>query len=262
MRESIELGHQSAALREPNFGDLLGGSKRPRKPVEARRRLKQERDPAPRLSRMRLADLLAGGVAAAAVILVCVNALGMQRALRPAPVAQKHAAIAAPKPANAVPLPPARPADSTKRSAASLMFDIQRELAAKGYYDGAVDGIMGPRAAQAIRNFEKANGLKVTGEPSEMLLERIRHALSRSDITGSLTPAAPAARPVMSSKIGSAQRILARYGYGPVRINGELDADTRSAIGRFEQDRGLPQTGEVSDRLMRELAAYSGHAAN
>ena len=67
MHESIELGHQSAALREPNFGDLLGGSKRPRKPIEARRRLKQERDPAPRLSRMRLADLLAVGVAALGV---------------------------------------------------------------------------------------------------------------------------------------------------------------------------------------------------
>jgi peptidoglycan hydrolase-like protein with peptidoglycan-binding domain len=261
VRESIELGHQSAALREPNFGDLLGGSKRPRKSPEARRRLKQERDPAPRMSRLRLADLLAGGVAAAAVILVCVNALGMQRAPRPAPVPQKHAAVAAPKPANAVPLPPARP-DSARRSAASLMFDIQRELAAKGYYDGAVDGIMGPRAAQAIRDFEKANGLKITGEPSEVLLERIRHALSRSDITGSLVPAARAARPVMSSKIGGAQRILARYGFGPVRINGELDADTRAAIGRFESDRGLPHSGEVSDRLMRELAAYSGHAVD
>ena len=261
MHESIELGHQSAALREPNFGDLLGGSKRPRKPIEARRRLKQERDPAPRLSRMRLADLLAVGAYVPAVVLFCGNSLGIQRPPRPAPVTPKHAAISAPKPANAVPLPPARP-EIARRSAASLMFDIQRELAAKGYYDGAVDGIMGPRAMQAIRNFEKANGLKLTGEPSEMLLERIRHALSRSDITGSLAPAALVALPVMSSKIGSAQRILARYGYGPVRINGELDADTRSAIGRFERDRGLPQTGEVSDRLMRELVAYSGHAAN
>lgn len=257
MRESIELGHQSAALREPNFGDLLGGPKRPRKSPEARRRLKQDRDPAPRISRLRLADFLAAAVAAAAVLLVCVNALGMQRAPRPAPL-QKQAAVAAPKPSTVAPLPPVRP-EAAKRTAASLVFDIQRELVAKGYYDGAVDGVMGPRAAIAIRNFEKANGLKVTGEPSEALLERIRHALSRSDITGSLAPAAP---PVMSSKIGSVQRMLARYGFGPVRINGEMDADTRAAIGRFERDRGLSPSGEVSDRLMHELAAYSGHAAN
>lgn len=260
MRESVELGHQSAALREPNFGDLLGGPKRPRKSLEARRRLKQERDPAPRMSRLRVADFLAAAVAAAAVLLVCVNALGMQRALRPAPM-QKQAAVAAPKPGTVPPLPPARP-EAAKRTAANLVFDIQRELVAKGYYDGAVDGVMGPRAAQAIRNFEKANGLKVTGEPSEALLERIRHALSRSDITGSLAPTTAAAEPIMSSKIGSVQRILARYGYGPVRINGEMDADTRAAIDRFERDRGLPRSGEVSDRLMRELAAYSGHAAD
>jgi peptidoglycan hydrolase-like protein with peptidoglycan-binding domain len=136
------------------------------------------------------------------------------------------------------------------------MLDIQRELADKGYYDGAVDGIVGPRAIQAIRNFEKANGLKVTGEPSETLLEKIRHGLSKSDITGSVAPAAPA---IMGSRIGSVQRMLARYGFGPVRINGELDADTRAAIQRFESERSLQPTGQVTDRLVRELAEYSGH---
>jgi peptidoglycan hydrolase-like protein with peptidoglycan-binding domain len=63
----------------------------------------------------------------------------------------------------------------------------------------------------------------------------------------------------MGSRIGSVQRMLARYGFGPVRINGELDADTRAAIQRFERERNLPPTGQVSERLVRELAEYSGH---
>ncbi len=253
MRDSIHPGPNAAALREPNFGELLGGPKRPRKPLAARRGTKNSRAPEPRISRSRLADILAGLVAAAAILLVFVNALGLQRAPRPAPL-PKQAAASAPKPnAVAAPLPPARP-EAPKRN---LMLDIQRELANKGYYDGAVDGVGGPRAAQAIRNFEKANGLKVTGEPSETLLEKIRHARSRSDITGSVAPDAPV---IMSSRIGSAQRMLAHYGYGPVRINGEMAADTRAAIGRFEQERGLQPSGELSDRLMRELASYSGNA--
>jgi peptidoglycan hydrolase-like protein with peptidoglycan-binding domain len=249
VRNAVERGRNVAALREPNFGDLLGAPKRPRRSLEARREPRRGREPESRFSRLRIADILAGSVAAAAVLLVFVNALGLQRAPRPVP-AMKSAAKAV---TSSVPLPPVRP--EAKRTSADLMLDIQRELAAKGYYDGAVDGVAGPRGTQAIRNFEKANGLKITGEASEALLEKIRHSLAKSDITGSIAPATP----VMGSRIGSAQRMLARYGFGPIRINGEMDADTRAAVQRFERERGMSQTGEVSDLLMRELAAYSGN---
>lgn len=252
MRDSVQNGRNSAALREPNFGELLGSPKRPRRPVEARREPRNSRAPESRFSRMRIADILAGLVAAAAVLLVFVNALGLQRAPRPAVKAKTAISTPAQKQSAVAPLPPVRP-EAPKRTA-NLMLEIQRELAGKGFYDGAVDGIAGPRATLAIKNFEKANGLKVTGEPSEALLERIRHALTKSDITGSIAPVAP----VMGSRIGSAQRMLARYGFGPVRINGELDADTRAAIQRFEHERNLQPSGQVSDKLMHELAAYSG----
>jgi peptidoglycan hydrolase-like protein with peptidoglycan-binding domain len=256
VREPVQTGRNAAALREPNFGDLLGAPKRPRRSLEARRG--RSRDPEPRIGRMRMADILAGSVAAAAVLLVFVNALGLQRAPRPAPHLKPAAVAPAQKQSVAAPLPPARP-DAAKRNGQNLMLEIQRELAGKGYYDGAVDGIVGPRAIQAIRNFEKTNGLKVTGEPSETLVEKIRHGLSKSDITGSVAPAAPA---IMGSRIGSVQRMLARYGFGPVRINGELDADTRAAIRRFESERNLQPTGQVTDRLVHELAEYSGHTPN
>jgi len=255
VREPVQTGRDAAALREPNFGELLGAPKRPRRPLEARRGTNR-RNPEPRISRLRMADILAGSVAAAAVLLVFVNALGLQRAPRHAANAKPAVAAPAHKQSVAAPLPPARP-ETPRQAGGNLMLDIQRELAAKGYYDGAVDGIVGPRAIQAIKNFEKANGLKVTGEPSETLLEKIRHGLSKSDITGSIAPAVPA---IMGSKIGSVQRMLARYGFGPVRINGELDADTRAAIQRFERERNLPPTGQVSERLVRELADYSGNA--
>jgi peptidoglycan hydrolase-like protein with peptidoglycan-binding domain len=253
VRDSVQNGRNSAALREPNFGELLGSPKRPRRPLETRREPKHNRAPESRFSRMRIADILAGLVAAAAVLLVFVNALGLQRAPRPAVAAKPAVSTPAQKQSAVAPLPPVRP--EAPKPALNLMLEIQRELANKGFYDGAVDGIAGPRATQAIKNFEKANGLKVTGEPSEALLEKIRHALMKSDITGSIAPAAP----VMGSRIGSAQRMLARYGFGPVRINGELDADTRAAIGRFERERDLPPSGQVSDKLIRELAAYSGN---
>jgi peptidoglycan hydrolase-like protein with peptidoglycan-binding domain len=54
------------------------------------------------------------------------------------------------------------------------------------------------------------------------------------------------------------QRALADFGYGQVAPTGVMGAETKSAIERFERERKLPVTGQVSDRLVRELAAVTG----
>ena len=40
----------------------------------------------------------------------------------------------------------------------------QKALKAKGYDAGATDGAMGPRTRAALRNFQKAEGLRTTGQ--------------------------------------------------------------------------------------------------
>jgi len=59
-------------------------------------------------------------------------------------------------------------------------------------------------------------------------------------------------------RIISVQRALADFGYGQVAPTGVMGAETKSAIERFERERKLPVTGQVSDRLVRELAAVTG----
>jgi peptidoglycan hydrolase-like protein with peptidoglycan-binding domain len=61
-----------------------------------------------------------------------------------------------------------------------------------------------------------------------------------------------------SKRIISVQRALADFGYGQVAPTGVMGAETKSAIERFERERKLPVTGQVSDRLVRELAAVTG----
>jgi peptidoglycan hydrolase-like protein with peptidoglycan-binding domain len=56
------------------------------------------------------------------------------------------------------------------------------------------------------------------------------------------------------------QRVLTEYGYGQLRATGTVGADTQAAIQKFERDRKLPVTGQVSDRLVRELSAMIGHS--
>ena len=54
------------------------------------------------------------------------------------------------------------------------------------------------------------------------------------------------------------QRALADFGYGQVKPTGTVGPDTKAAIEKFERERKLPVTGQVSDRLVRELSALKG----
>jgi peptidoglycan hydrolase-like protein with peptidoglycan-binding domain len=219
-------------------------------------------------------DAVAVVVAFAASGAVLVNALVLQKSPHPAPLfAEASQATVQPvstraNPAsatNAAPVPVPRPAAAAPVVPAAktgIILDIQRALAERNYYDGTVDGLLGPRTQQAIRNFEQANGIKPTGEPSDALLARVLQSRARSEVTGSIPAAAAAATPAPvaspSSRVFAVQRVLARLGYGPLKYTGLSDAETKSAIERFERDRGLPKTGEVGERLIKELAAVTG----
>jgi hypothetical protein len=70
------------------------------------------------------------------------------------------------------------------------------------------------------------------------------------------TTSAPA--PSGSARVAAVQRALTDYGYGQLKPTGTIGADTQAAIQRFERERKLPITGQMSDRLVRELGLATG----
>ncbi len=50
-----------------------------------------------------------------------------------------------------------------EKIAAMSSRDIQSALREAGYYDGAIDGKLGPKSREAIREFQTDKGLKVDG---------------------------------------------------------------------------------------------------
>ena len=62
-----------------------------------------------------------------------------------------------------------------------------------------------------------------------------------------------------SPRIMAVQRVLSNYGYGQITPSGMLDEATSQAIEKFEREHKLPVSGRVSDRLVNELAAMTGH---
>jgi peptidoglycan hydrolase-like protein with peptidoglycan-binding domain len=239
-------------------------------------------------------DVAGVAVGALATIAILLNVLFMQSGSHPAPmfrdafvppesakaapvrtkpvevVDSAPAVVPRPRPADPAPAAPATKvaAPAGSRMPGEIISDIQRDLVRRGYYDGVVDGLYGPKTDAAIRDFEQAAGLKPSTEPSEALLQAMVRTPAKltKATTGSTAAARPlpgraeaaVERPAPSKRVIALQRALAEYGYGQIRPSGIIDAETQSAIEKFERERKLPITGQASDRVVRELAAMTG----
>ena len=58
--------------------------------------------------------------------------------------------------------------------------------------------------------------------------------------------------------MAAVQRALTEYGYGQIKATGTIGADTQAAIQRFEREHRMTITGQMSDRLVRELGIATG----
>lgn len=223
--------------------------------------------------RLKALDFLVAAVVVAAGGAVAANALVMQ-------VPPPHAAL--PQPGSSgvaagndkaktvrstsIPLPPVNPNARGAAVAGGATNGTLGYLASKTSVTGmtpplkpvsaeeaAAGAIAAPRPVASLRPPLKTGALDATGPIS----------LSPAG-AGSVDPLPirPPADVPSSPRVLAVQRALAKLGYGPLKVNGAMSAETRQAIQRFERDRKLPADGEVSDRLMRELGAVSGLAIN
>jgi peptidoglycan hydrolase-like protein with peptidoglycan-binding domain len=234
-------------------------------------------------------DTVAFTVGALGSVAILVNALFLQSGPHPAPLfkapvttvaaseATNTVVVAVPRARPAAPAPPKVELPALPRTAAEIMAETQRELARRGFYDGSIDGMHGPKTDGAIRDFELAAGIKPNLQVSEALLQMIvkssieapkmanAPASAPTATASAATPATGAGRndaigDMLSSsrRVIALQRALAQYGYGQIKPTGMVDADTRAAIEKFERERKLPVTGQPSERVAHELAGLTG----
>jgi len=106
-----------------------------------------------------------------------------------------------------------------------------------------------PRLADPLANLVKA-----TSVPQEAPSNIVRPPAP--------IPASSRADTIVSSgsrRVAAVQRALTEYGYGQLKPTGTVGSDTQAAIQKFERERKIPVTGQMSDRLVRELVAMIGH---
>lgn len=154
---------------------------------------------------------------------------------------------------NAINAPGERGADDR----VELTRAIQRELKAKGYDAGAVDGVAGLVTRAAIMAYEADHGLMLTAEPRQALLQHIilgSGMSPRGDAPGGTTEIGPEARTVVQT----VQTALAKLGFQPGATDGRLSEETIRAIRKFESAQGMRQTGRISGPLAARLAGLAG----
>lgn len=195
-------------------------------------------------------DTVAGAVAAAAVLAVIVNAMFLQGGRHPSPMFGDHVMVLPAMPSQ--PRASAAPAIRDASQAASQAASSAAEPAPAGALSSSP--LPRPRPLGADRRSDA-----VPARRADPIGHLVRAVALREE-AGTAVPDTGSERIeiVSSRRVAAVQRVLSDYGYGQLAISGEIDAATRTAIRKFELARQLPATGQVSDRLVRELAAMTG----
>jgi hypothetical protein len=187
-------------------------------------------------------DMVAGLLAAAAVCAIVANALFLQPGRHPSPMFGSVVTLPAPQAAAVSPLPRPRPVELTGRPAEAEPPEI-RPVEVRGADPKHVE----------IKSADPKNpdpmAIKSTGAPTAAPANAARPSAPIP-----ATAQSPGAR-----RVAAVQRALTQYGYGQLKPTGAVGSDTQAAITKFERDRKLPVTGQMSDRLVKELTTMIGH---
>jgi hypothetical protein len=203
-------------------------------------------------------DTIAGLVAFAAVSAIIANALFLQVGRHPAPMFGSLAIPAAAlTPAN--PLPRPRPVEAD----GALLEPRPTEI------KPAESKVSEPKAPESKAPESKASESKAADPKSTDSIAHLVKGTAGAPSASSTIARPPVPMPTVSRgdagqnigsrRVAAVQRVLTEYGYGQLKPTGTIGSDTQAAILKFERDHKMPPTGQMSDRLVRELTAMIGH---
>ncbi len=144
----------------------------------------------------------------------------------------------------------------------------QTDLDAVGCWAGPVDGVLGPRTEAALREFQEAEGITVTGlfgGQSEGAL--IAAAQAGDTVCGDPETASTPVDEAAVHELEVWQHDLNVVGCYAGAEDGQLGPQTEAAIRNYQTAAGLPVTGELdamTEETLAESAAEGGqvcHAA-
>lgn len=123
---------------------------------------------------------------------------------------------------------------------------IQQALNKKGFHAGNADGTWGEETRQAVRNFQKAQDIKQTGQLDERTVSALGVQFDQASLHYDVQNLKP-------EHIRAVQRNLNQKGFDAGEVDGIWDDETRSALRNFQKSQNMKQTGALDQKTATAL---------
>jgi peptidoglycan hydrolase-like protein with peptidoglycan-binding domain len=146
------------------------------------------------------------------------------------------------------------------------ILTAQKKLQRLGYYPGTPDGQYGSQTAAAIRRYQVAENLKVTGDLNPQTMRSLGIPVSSSQPASAPVPQyvaiaeifkggpyITAPTEVQIATIRQAQKSLKLLGYYSGPANGEVTTSLVNALKAWQQSARFRQTGRFDEPTLKGL---------
>ncbi len=155
-------------------------------------------------------------------------------------------------------------------SSGTAVKNLQTKLQKLGYYSAELTGNCGPKTEQAIKDFQKDNGLTADGIAGPQTLAKVDaayNALGSSSSSSSSSSSGSALRlNSTGTKVSDLQSDLTFLGFYWADITGNFGEKTETAVKRFQEENGLTVDGiagkKTLDAIARAVAANGGNSSS
>ncbi len=134
----------------------------------------------------------------------------------------------------------------------SAVRQLQQALVSGGWADIACDGVYGPKTAEAVKYYQKMNGLTATGRAGSITLKNL---LGTDNVN--VNPAGGNSLTIGASgpDVYNVQVRLKALGYSVGALDGKFGKKTQAAVVSFQQLNGLKADGKVGSKTLERLNA-------
>ncbi|MFM7888433.1 MAG: peptidoglycan-binding protein, partial [Pseudanabaena sp.] len=141
--------------------------------------------------------------------------------------------------------------DTTSASVSNAsVMNLQKLLADRGFYKGAVDGIMGNQTRNAIIEAQKAYNLTPDGVAGSLTLAALESDVNKITTTSIIASNTSTTK---STEVANLQELLSKRGFYNGAIDGIIGNQTRSAIISAQKNYGLNADGIAGSKTIAAL---------
>ncbi len=139
---------------------------------------------------------------------------------------------------------------------------LQQALKDLGYYRSSIDGKFGSGTKEAVQNFQRINGISVTGK-ADLATQTLLYHGNPKNSAGLLVETVPQptypqlAKGSKGDAVKKLQTRLFELGYYTKKIDGDYGSSTQTAVKAFQKKAGLSQTGKADQNTQLLLFAQN-----